>query len=164
VLFTQDEGFAHAVQGEVKRCLAKGYAGPAARASWETHGAIILVDELADAAPLVNSAAPEHVQIAAVDADEIALHIRHAGAIFLGAHTPEALGDYVAGPSHVLPTMRGARYASGLSTLTFMKRTTLIGAGPEGMAAIGGIAARLADAEGLPAHARSLRLRLAKHD
>jgi histidinol dehydrogenase len=108
----------------------------------------------------VNRAAPEHVQIATADPEPLAALIRHAGALFLGIHAPEALGDYLAGPSHVLPTMRAARYASGVNVLSFMKRTTLIGADANAMRAVGPAAARLADAEGLPAHAASVRARL----
>ena len=160
VLFTVDEIFADAVVRCVAEMIAAGEAGPSARASWETHGAIVLLRHMDEAAPLIDLAAPEHVQIALDDPAPLTAKIRHAGAIFLGALAPEALGDYIAGPNHVLPTGRRARFASGLSTLTFMKRTTLIGASPAGMAAIGPSAAHLADAEGLPAHARSIRLRL----
>ena len=109
---------------------------------------------------MINQAAPEHVQIALKEPNELANLVRHAGALFLGPHAPEALGDYVAGPSHVLPTMRAARYASGVNVLTFMKRTTLIGAEPGRAQAELQASARIADAEGLPAHARSVRVRL----
>ncbi|MFZ4602512.1 MAG: histidinol dehydrogenase [Caulobacterales bacterium] len=160
VLFTPDLALADAVAAAVERDLAAGRAGASARTSWETYGAIILVPDLLAAAPLIDQAAPEHVQIVSPDARAIMKAIRHAGAIFLGAHAPEALGDYVAGPNHVLPTGRRARFASGLSTLTFMKRTTLIGASAAGLAAIGPSAAAIADAEGLPAHARSIRVRM----
>jgi histidinol dehydrogenase len=160
VLFTDDAAHGEAVRAAVERQLSRGEAGPSARASWERHGAVIIVDKLSDACPLIDRAAPEHVQIATADPDMLARQIRHAGAIFLGIYAPEALGDYVAGPSHVLPTLRAARYASGVSVLTFMKRTTLIGASAAGVRAVGAEAARLADAEGLPAHARSVRVRL----
>ena len=160
VLFTTDAAFATAVARCVEEALDAGQAGVSARASWDDHGAVVLIARAEDAAPLIDRAAPEHVQIAIADPAPLAAKIRHAGAIFLGALAPEALGDYIAGPNHVLPTGRRARFASGLSTLTFMKRTTLIGATPEGIAAIGPCAAHLADAEGLPAHARSIRLRL----
>lgn len=159
VLFTDDAALGEAVRAGVEKQLQRGEAGTSARASWERHGAVIIVGKLREAAPLIDRAAPEHVQIATKDPDAIARQIRHAGAIFLGAHAPEAIGDYVAGPSHVLPTLRAARYASGVSVLTFMKRTTLIAASPEGVRAVGAAAARLADAEGLPAHARSVRVR-----
>jgi histidinol dehydrogenase len=160
VLFTTDRAFAEKVAAAVEAQLAAGQAGASARASWERHGAIVLVGDLADAAALINQAAPEHVQIAAAEPDRLAALIRHAGAIFLGAFAPEALGDYVAGPSHVLPTARASRFSAGVSTYTFMKRTSLIGADAKAAAAIGPAAARMADAEGLPAHALSVRLRL----
>lgn len=160
VLFTTDAAHGAAVAAEVEQILETGDAGAGAEASWRDHGAIILCDSLADAAPFVNMAAPEHVQIAAENAELLSRLIRHAGAIFLGIHAPEALGDYLAGPSHVLPTARAARYASGVNVNTFLKRTTIIGATADGVNAIGPAAAALADSEGLPAHARSVRLRL----
>lgn len=160
VLFTPDAAFGDAVAAAVARMLDAGEAGPSARESWERFGAIIRVRTLRDATPLIDQAAPEHVQIVSSDARALMSAVRHAGAIFLGAHAPEALGDYIAGPNHVLPTGRRARFASGLSTLTFMKRTTLIGASATGLAAIGPAAALMADAEGLPAHAASIRRRL----
>jgi len=160
VLFTDDEAHAQAVIDAVEKQLAAGDAGPAARASWNKHGAVIVVERLDEAAEWIDAAAPEHVQLAVREPEALSRRIRHAGAIFFGAHAPEALGDYVAGPSHVLPTMRAARYASGVSVLTFMKRTTLIGANAESARVLGPAAAELADAEGLPAHARSVRLRL----
>ncbi len=157
VLFTADSALADAVDAEVSRALGAGEAGPCARESWARHGAIIRVARAEDAAAWINRAAPEHVQLALADPAPLMDAIRHAGAIFIGAHAPEALGDYIAGPSHVLPTARAARYASGVSVLTFMKRTTLIGA--RGATSLNDAAARIADAEGLPAHARSLRKR-----
>jgi histidinol dehydrogenase len=160
VLFTDDAAFGEAVAAAVEQQLLVGDAGASARTSWERHGAIIIVAKLEDAVPLVDRAAPEHVQIATADPESLAAKIRNAGAIFLGAYAPEALGDYVAGPSHVLPTARAARYASGVSTLTFMKRTSIIGATAAGVRAVGPAAASIADSEGLPAHARSVRLRL----
>lgn len=160
VLFTTDAVFADAVAKAVEDDLVAGRAGPSARESWDGFGAIVLLQRYADAAALIDAAAPEHVQLAVSDPAPLAAKIRHAGALFLGAHAPEALGDYVAGPNHVLPTGRRARFASGLSTLNFMKRTTIIGASAAGVKAIGGAAATLADSEGLPAHARSVRLRL----
>lgn len=160
VLLTTDAAFAEAVVQAVEVQLAAGQAGASARTSWDAFGAIVLLGHLDDAVPLIDRAAPEHVQIAVADPEPLAAAVRHAGAIFIGARAPEALGDYIAGPNHVLPTGRRARFASGLSTLTFMKRTTLIGASPAGIAAIGPHAANLADAEGLPAHAQSIRLRL----
>lgn len=160
VLFTTDAVFADAVAKAVEDDLAAGRAGLSARESWDGFGAIVLLQRYEDAAALIDAAAPEHVQLAVSDPAPLAAKIRHAGALFLGAHAPEALGDYVAGPNHVLPTGRRARFASGLSTLNFMKRTTIIGASAGGVKAIGGAAAALADSEGLPAHARSVRLRL----
>lgn len=160
VLFTSSASFAQDVAAAVEALLASGDLPERARASWARHGAIVLSPDLEAAIPFVNAAAPEHVQIIAANAEAIAAHIRHAGAIFFGAHAPEALGDYVAGPSHVLPTSRGARFASGVTAQTFMKRTSLIGATPAALRAIGPAAATLADAEHLPAHALSIRLRL----
>jgi histidinol dehydrogenase len=164
VMFTDNAAYAREVADAVEAALKAGQAGPSARASWEKHGAIVLVPKLEQAASLIDTAAPEHVQIATRDPEKFAALIRHAGAIFLGAQTPEALGDYVAGPSHVLPTVRAARYASGVSVLTFMKRTTLIGATADAVRKIGPSAATLADTEGLPAHARSVRLRLERNE
>lgn len=163
VLITNDEGYGQAVMAVIAAQLANGEAGASARASWERHGAVIVVGALEDACALIDRAAPEHVQIATVDPEPLAQRIRHAGALFLGINAPEALGDYVAGPSHVLPTARAARYASGVSVLTFMKRTTLISATQAGVREVGPAAARLADAEGLPAHAQSVRLRLERN-
>jgi histidinol dehydrogenase len=160
VLFVSDEAYGFAVMAAVEAQLQKNDAGTSARASWDRHGAIVLLKNLNDAADLINQAAPEHVQIALREPQALAAQVRHAGALFLGPHAPEALGDYVAGPSHVLPTMRAARYASGVNVLTFMKRTTLISAEAGGAQAELQAAARLADAEGLPAHARSVRVRL----
>lgn len=160
ILFTDSAAFGQAVLAAVEQLIAEGLAGPAARTSWDRFGAVIVLDRLADACALIDEAAPEHLQIATDDPDSLADRIRHAGAIFLGRWTPEALGDYVAGPNHVLPTGMRARWASGLSTHMFMKRTTLMGTGPAGLAAIGPAAVALADNEGLPAHAASVRLRL----
>src|SRR5262249_50014132 len=116
---------------------------------------------LADAAALVDLLAPEHLQLAVAAPEPLARRVRHAGAIFMGRHAPEALGDYLAGPNHVLPTSRTARFASGLGVLDFMKRTTLIGADADALARLGPAAVALAEAEGLDAHARSVALRLA---
>lgn len=160
ILFTDDPAFGAAVIAAAGQLIAAGEAGPAAGESWARFGAVIVLDDLADACPLVDEAAPEHLQIAIDDPDALADRIRHAGALFLGRWTPEALGDYVAGPNHVLPTGMRARWASGLATHMFMKRTTLMGTGPQGLAAIGPAAVTLAVAEGLPAHAASVRLRL----
>jgi histidinol dehydrogenase len=160
ILFTDDAVFADAVAAALDRMIAQGRAGAPARASWAAHGAIVVVERLEDALALSDAGAPEHLQIAAEEAETLAARVRHAGAIFIGRHTPEALGDYVAGPNHVLPTGQRARFSSGLGTLHFMKRTTLLGVGPEALARIGPAAAALAHAEGLPAHAGSVELRL----
>jgi histidinol dehydrogenase len=160
VLFVTDRNYAEAIAAAVEDQLTQGKAGFPARESWDRHGAIIIVPSLEEAAPYVNQAAPEHVQIATRNPEPLAALIRHAGALFLGAYAPEALGDYVAGPSHVLPTNRAARYSAGVSAYTFMKRTSVIAADARAVAAIGPAAALLADSEGLPAHALSVRLRL----
>jgi histidinol dehydrogenase len=160
LLFTDNRGFGEDVAAAVEALLAAGQAGQSARTSWERHGAIIIVDDLEEACALANQGAGEHVQIAAMDCERLSHLVRHAGAIFLGAHAPEALGDYVAGPSHVLPTGQRARFGSGVMTQTFMKRTSIIGANEAATRAIGPAAARIADSEGLPAHARSVRVRL----
>jgi histidinol dehydrogenase len=160
VLITDDVAFARAVEAEVDRLIEAGSAGLSARRSWSDHGAIIIVSRLMDAVGLIDEAAPEHVQIVLDQPDRVVGAIRHAGAIFVGAYAPEALGDYLAGPNHVLPTSGKARFSSGLSTWTFMKRTSIIGATRSALAAVGPAAARIADAEGLPAHAASLRLRI----
>ena len=160
ILITDDAGFAARVEAEVDALLAGLPRREIASAAWRDHGAIVVVRRLRDAAPLVDRLAPEHLQLAVAEPDALAARIRHAGAIFLGRHTPEALGDYVAGPSHVLPTSRTARFASGLNVLDFMKRTTLIGADGDTLAGLAGPAIALAEAEGLAAHARSLAVRL----
>jgi histidinol dehydrogenase len=164
LLFTDDADFAKAVLAAVEAQIASGHAGPEAARSWPAHGAVILVPRLRDAVALCDQGAPEHLQIATEDPDALAAEVRHAGAIFLGRWAPEALGDYLAGPNHVLPTGGRARWASGLSTHMFMKRTTLMGAGPEGLRAIGPAGVTLARAEGLTAHADSIARRLAALD
>ena len=131
-----------------------------ARASWDANGAIIVVPNLADAIPLCDRLAPEHLELACDEAEALFAQVRHAGSVFLGRHTPEAVGDYVAGPNHVLPTGRRARFASGLSVLDFMKRTSFLALDEAGLAAIGPAAVALANAEGLPAHAKSVAIRL----
>ena len=128
--------------------------------SWKNHGAVIVVDQLAEAVALINEIAPEHLELAVENPDALAKYVRHAGAIFLGRHSPEALGDYIAGPSHVLPTSGAARFSSGLGVFDFLKRTSLIGCGPKGLAAIGPDALAMARAESLEAHAKSISLRL----
>jgi histidinol dehydrogenase len=160
ILITDDEAFAADVEAAVEEHLATLERRAIAGASWAAFGAIIVVERLDQAPPLIDRLAPEHLQLAIEDAEGFAAKVRHAGAIFLGRLTPEALGDYVAGPNHVLPTSRSARFASGLSVLDFLKRTTLIGCGADGLGAIGPAAITLAEAEGLGAHARSVALRL----
>lgn len=161
ILFTDDAGFADAVAAAVDRQIDTLSTAKVARAAWDANGAIIVVRALADAIPLVDRLAPEHLELACDDADALFARVRHAGSVFLGRHTPEAVGDYVAGPNHVLPTGRRARFSSGLSVLDFMKRTSFLSLGADGLAAIGPAAVALAEAEGLPAHARSVALRLA---
>ncbi len=160
ILITDDAAFADAVRAAVERTLATLPRVKIAGASWEQYGAIIIVRSLEEGATLVDRIAPEHLEIATENPDELADKVTHAGAIFLGRMTPEAIGDYVAGPSHVLPTARAARYASGLSVLDFVKRTSLVRYDARSLAALGPTAAILADAEGLGAHALSVRVRL----
>ena len=131
-----------------------------ARASWNEFGAIIMVDDLDQAATLANAIAAEHLEIMTADAEALSKKVRNAGAIFLGSHTPEAIGDYVGGSNHVLPTARSARFSSGLGVLDFMKRTSILKCGPEQLRALGPAAMTLGKAEGLDAHSRSVGLRL----
>ena len=162
VLITDDAAFADTVAAEVGKALETLPRAAIAGASWRDHGAIITVPDLDAAVPLVDRIAPEHLELAVADPHALAAKVRNAGAVFLGRHSPEAVGDYVAGPNHVLPTSGAARYASGLGVLDFMKRTTLIDCSAEGIAAIGPSALALAEAEGLGAHARSVAVRLGK--
>ena len=160
ILITDDPVFANVVADEIVLTLGDYSTERVASASWNTHGTIILVDDLADAIPLANELAAEHIELAVENPEPFLDGIRHAGSIFLGRHTPEAVGDYLAGPNHVLPTGRRARFSSGLSVLDFMKRTSFIEVGPDQLAAIGPAAVKLANAEGLPAHAQSIAKRL----
>jgi histidinol dehydrogenase len=160
ILFTDNLDFAKAVDQAVLAQIAAGKAGIPAHNSWRDYGAIIIVENLLDSCELVNQGAPEHLEIATQDPDAILPFIRHAGSIFIGHNTPESLGDYVAGPNHVLPTGRRARFSSGLSVLNFMKRTTILRATKRGLEKIGPYASILARAEGLPAHGHSVDLRL----
>ncbi len=160
ILFTDSVDLANAVNDAVLAQIKEGKAGKPAAKSWEDYGAIIIVENLLDACELINQGAPEHLEIATQDPDEILPLIRHSGSIFIGHNTPESLGDYVAGPNHVLPTGRRARFSSGLSVLNFMKRTTLLRATKSGLEKIGPYASVLARAEGLPAHGLSVDLRL----
>jgi histidinol dehydrogenase len=159
ILITDDEDLGEAVARAVEQLLQELPRAEIAGASWRSFGAIIQVSTLEEAPGLINRIAPEHLELAVADPDSLLGEIRHAGAIFLGRRTPEAIGDYVGGPNHVLPTARTARYASGLSILDFMKRTTLLACSQSGLDEIGGAAEILARAEGLDAHALSVRLR-----
>jgi len=160
ILITDDPVFARSVGDSVDLQAAQLSTGAIARASWDNHGIIIEVADLFDAVPLANALAAEHVELAVANPEALMKDLRHAGSIFLGRHTPEAVGDYVAGPNHVLPTGRRARFASGLSVLDFMKRTSFIQLDENALAAIGPAATKLAHAEGLPAHAKSIEMRL----
>ena len=160
ILITDDETLAQAVGRAVTGQLARLPREKVAAASWRDFGATIVVRNLDEALPLVDAIAPEHLEIAAADAEGLAQRIRNAGAIFIGAHTPEAIGDYVAGSNHVLPTARSARFSSGLGVLDFMKRTSILKCGPEQLRALGDAAIALGEAEGLDAHARSVAIRL----
>ncbi|WP_066652039.1 MULTISPECIES: histidinol dehydrogenase [Sphingomonas] len=160
ILFTDDAGFADRVAAAVEAQLTTLATEAVARAAWDANGAIVLVRDFAEAMPLVDRLAAEHLELAVDDPQALFDRVRHAGSVFLGRHTPEAVGDYVAGPNHVLPTGRRARFSSGLSVLDFMKRTSFLQLDAAGLAAIGPAAVALAGAEGLPAHARSVALRL----
>jgi histidinol dehydrogenase len=160
ILITDDDDFAAAVECDIERHLQRLPRAEIARDSWRQNGAVILVADWGEALPLIDRIAPEHLELAVDDPDALARQVRHAGAIFLGRHTPEAIGDYIAGPNHVLPTARSARFASGLGVLDFMKRTTMVGCDAASLAALAPAAIRLAEAEGLDAHALSLAIRL----
>ena len=162
ILITDAETLAAAAERAVEDQLKQLPRGKIAGASWRDFGAVILVRTLDEALPLVDAIAPEHLEIAtaAADAERLAARIRNAGAIFIGAYTPEAIGDYVAGSNHVLPTARSARFSSGLGVLDFVKRTSILKCGPEQLRALGGAAIALGKAEGLEAHARSVAIRL----
>ncbi|PZX38971.1 histidinol dehydrogenase [Roseinatronobacter thiooxidans] len=160
VLITTDEAFGRAVMQAVDKRLETLERRAIAGASWRDYGAVILVRDLAEAAALSDRIAPEHLELCVADPEALLGQIRHAGAVFLGHWTPEAIGDYVGGPNHVLPTARSARFSSGLSVLDFMKRTTLARMTPEALAAIGPAAEQLAISESLEAHGLSVRARL----
>jgi histidinol dehydrogenase len=160
ILVTDDDGLAAEVERAVEAQLATLPRAATARASWNDFGAVILVGALRDAVPLVDAIAPEHLEIIADDAEDLASRIRNTGAIFLGPYAPEALGDYVAGSNHVLPTARSARFSSGLGVLDFMKRTSVLRCGPEQLEKLGPAAIALGEAEGLTAHARSIAIRM----
>lgn len=160
ILISDDLAFANAVSAAVDRLLTNLERRDIAAASWRDFGAVIVVEDLQDAVALTNRIAPEHLEIATDSARELAEQISHAGAIFIGSWTPEAIGDYIGGPNHVLPTARSARFSSGLSVLDFMKRTTLSHMTPDALKAIGPAAETLAISEGLEAHGLSVRARL----
>lgn len=159
ILITDDEAFAGRVEAAVEEQLGALSTGEDARASWREHGAIVIAP-LDEAPGLVDEIAPEHVEFALDEPERLADRVRHAGAIFLGRHAPEAVGDYVAGSNHVLPTSRAARFSSGLSLYDFLKRTSLVKCDAESFARLAPSTIALAEAEGLPAHARSAAIRL----
>ncbi len=160
ILMTDDAAFAAAVDAAVARQLVELPRGTIAGQSWNTFGAIILLRSLDEAPPIADRIAAEHLEIATADPDAMAARIRNAGAIFLGAHTPEVIGDYVAGSNHVLPTARSARFSSGLGVLDFMKRTSILQLDAAALSALAPAAMTLATAEGLDAHRRSVAIRL----
>jgi histidinol dehydrogenase len=162
ILITDDAALADKVEKAVEAQLKTLPREKIASASWRDFGAIILMRSLSDAVPLIDAVAPEHLELIAVDAESLVTRIRNAGAIFIGGHTPEAIGDYVGGSNHVLPTARSARFSSGLNVLDFMKRTSILKCGPEQLAALGPAAIALGEAEGLEAHARSVAIRTNK--
>ncbi|MEO6091700.1 MAG: histidinol dehydrogenase [Novosphingobium sp.] len=160
ILITDDPVFADTVADRIGITLSQLASARVAGASWKAHGVIIEVADLSEAPALANALAAEHVELAVAEPEPLLDAIRHAGSVFMGRLTPEAVGDYVAGPNHVLPTGRRARFASGLSVLDFMKRTSFIQLDAAALRAIGPAAVALAEAEGLPAHARSVAVRL----
>lgn len=160
ILITDDAAFAQRAAAAVEAALQRLRRSEIAGASWRNHGAVIVVEDLGQAAKLANRAAPEHLELCVAEPETLLADIRHAGAVFLGRHTPEAIGDYVGGPNHVLPTAGSARFSSGLSVLDFVKRTSTARLSGGALAEIGPAAEALAEAEGLEAHALSVALRL----
>lgn len=160
ILITDSSAFADRVVQAVERQMETLPRRNIASASWEEHGAVVVVPSLSDAVPLVDRIAPEHLELAVSEPEHFAGRVRNAGAIFLGRYTPEAIGDYVAGPNHVLPTSRSARFSSGLGVLDFMKRTSFVACNSDSLSKIGPDAVTLAGVEGLHAHARSVAIRL----
>lgn len=160
ILITNSIDLADQVELAVDRQLSQLPRAEIAGASWNDFGTIIIVPNLEAALPLTNQIAPEHLEIATADPEAFFAQVRNAGAVFLGKHTPEAVGDYVGGSNHVLPTARSAKFTSGLSVLDFMKRTSILKCGPEQLALIGPAAVTLAEAEGLQAHGRSVSIRM----
>jgi histidinol dehydrogenase len=163
ILMTDDEAFARAVEAAVARQLALLPRGNIAGESWGLFGAVIILRSLAEAPPLADRIAAEHLEIATRDPDLLAEKIRNAGAMFLGAHTPEVIGDYVAGSNHVLPTARSARFSSGLGVLDFLKRTSILKLDGASLEQLAPAAMTLARAEGLEAHRRSVAIRLERN-
>jgi histidinol dehydrogenase len=164
ILLTDDPGFAHAVSTAVERQLSVLPRGNIAGASWQTYGAVIVVRSFDEAPALADRIAAEHLEISTPNADALAARIRNAGAIFLGRHTPEVIGDYVSGSNHVLPTARSARFSSGLGVLDYMKRTSILRLDAAALKSLGPAAMTLARAEGLEAHRRSVAVRLGTKD
>jgi histidinol dehydrogenase len=160
ILVTDDPALGIAVEQAVERQLQSLPRAETAAASWRDFGAVILVPTIDAALPLVDRIAAEHVELAIDDAEDFLTRMRNAGAVFLGRHTPEAIGDYVGGSNHVLPTARSARFSSGLSVLDFVKRTSILKLGPEQLRILAPAAIALAKAEGLDAHGRSVAIRL----
>ncbi len=160
ILITDSADLASRVAGAVEHQLTSLPRGETAAASWRDFGAIVIVPSLTIALELANRVAPEHLELAVADPEALLPQVRNAGAVFLGRHTPEVIGDYVGGPNHVLPTARSARFSSGLSVLDFVKRTSILKLGPEQLRALAKPAITLAEAEGLDAHARSVAIRL----
>ncbi len=160
ILITDDEGLAAAVEAAVERQLKTLPRAEVASASWRDFGAVLMVKDLEEAIPLINRLAPEHLELAVEDPEALLGRVRNAGAVFLGRHTPEAIGDYVGGSNHVLPTARSARFSSGLSVLDFVKRTSILKCDAQSLRALGPAAIALGEAEGLSAHARSVSIRL----
>jgi histidinol dehydrogenase len=157
---TDDAAFADSVEAEVLRQIPELPRHEIASESWESFGAVVVLRDLDDALPLIDRMAPEHLELIGPRAEALEADIRNAGSIFLGAYAPEVLGDYLAGPNHVLPTERTARFSSGLGVLDFMKRSSMFRANEESFRALAGPAMTLARAEGLEAHARAVEVRL----
>ena len=160
ILVTDSPALADAIEGAIAAQLSSLPRAEIAAASWRDHGAVILVEDLNEAVALANRIAAEHLELAVDDPEALLPGIRNAGAVFLGRYTPEVIGDYVGGPNHVLPTARSARFSSGLSVYDFLKRTTILGMGPDQLRALADPAIALAEAEGLGGHARSVAIRL----
>ncbi len=160
ILITTDAGFAESVIAAVEAHLEVLPRADIARKSWDEFGAVIVASDIDEACALIDPLAPEHIELAVDEPEGLLPKFKHAGSIFMGRHTPEAVGDYLAGPNHVLPTSRTARFASGLNVLDFLKRSSILNCGPDGLRQVGGAAVRLAQEEGLDAHALSVAIRL----